>query len=257
MSSVFVIAEAGSCHDGDIERAYRLIKEAGRAGVDAVKFQYIGDPALLATRRRAPEYTQVYKQYQVPEVWLSWLSLACQASGVEFMSTVYLEQDIKTVDPWVKRHKIASFEAGDDQFVNAVLACRKETIISTGMSTLKPAPPKERKRVKYLHCVSAYPCPHDQASLAVLRSGLFDGYSDHTKYPFTGGLAVAAGAKILEVHFRLDDTNPENPDYGTALNPDQLGVYVEFVRKAETMNGDGKKAPQPAEKLMSKYRVRA
>src|SRR5690349_14238245 len=146
MSKVFIIAEAGSCHDGDIEKAYQLIKAAGEQGVDAVKFQYWSDPVALATRRNAPEYLDVYKRYQVPEVWLGWLALACQASGVEFMCTVYLPQDIKVVDAWVKRHKIASFEAGDDDFVNAVLACKKETIISTGMSSLRPAPPKERKR---------------------------------------------------------------------------------------------------------------
>lgn len=252
----FVIAEMGSCHDGDIEKAYQLIKAAGLAGVDAVKGQYWSDPVSLAARRNASGYLEIYKQYQVPDVWLSWLKLACTASGVEFMATVYLEKDIPFVDQYVRRHKIASFEAGDDQFVNAVLACKKETIISTGMSSLRPAPPKERKRVKYLHCVSAYPCPHDQASLAVLRSGLFDGYSDHTRYVFTGGLAVAAGAKILEVHFRLEGTDPKNPDYGTALTPEELGVYVELVRKAEAMAGDGQKKAQPAEKEMSKYRVK-
>ncbi|HZI76801.1 MAG TPA: N-acetylneuraminate synthase family protein, partial [Gemmatimonadales bacterium] len=104
-----MIAEAGSCHDGDIEKAYKLIKAAGEAGVDAVKFQFWSDAMLLATRRRAPEYAAVYKKYQVPEVWLSWLQLACVASGVEFMSTVYLPGDIKFVDQYVKRHKIASF----------------------------------------------------------------------------------------------------------------------------------------------------
>lgn len=252
----FVIAEMGSCHDGDIEKAYKLIKAAGEAGADAVKVQYIGDPVLLGQRRNAPEYVDLYKRYQVPDVWISWLVLACKASGVEFMSTVYLEQDIKVIDPWVTRHKIASFEAGDDQFVNAVLACKKETIVSTGMSSLRPAPPKERKRLRYLHCVSSYPCPHDQASLAVLRNGLFDGYSDHTRYVFTGGLAVAAGARILEVHFRLENTDPRNPDYDTALTPSELGVYVEFVRKAESMMGTGDKKPMPAEKAMRKYKVK-
>src|SRR5690349_13768969 len=257
MGRTFVICEAGSSHDGDIEKAYRLIKAAGQAGADACKFQFWSDAMLLASRRRAQEYAPVYKKYQVPEVWLSWLQLACTASGVEFMSTVYLPGDVQFVDQYVRRHKIASFEAGDDDFVNTVLACRKETIISTGMSTMRPVIPKDRKRIKYLHCVSAYPCPHDQASLAVLRSGLFDGYSDHTKYVFTGGLAVAAGARILEVHFRLEGTSPDNPDYGTALTPEQLGVYVEFVRKAEAMSGDGQKRIQPAEKAMAKYRVRA
>ena len=89
-----------------------------------------------------------------------------------------------------------------------------------------------------------------------MRDGMCAGYSDHTHDVLTGALAIAAGARILEVHFRLNDTDPANPDYATALSPGQLKDYISLVRKAELMMGDGIKRPQPAEAEMMKYRVK-
>jgi N,N'-diacetyllegionaminate synthase len=257
----FVIAEAGSCHDGDITQAFKLVTAAKEAGADACKFQWWSSAERLAERRNAQKYLPVYQKYKVPDVWLSWLHLACVANGIEFMVTCYLPEDIPFVDLWVKRFKVASFECNED-FVKAHYQYKKEIIVSTGMKDEEDyATPNAGqwwmidKNVRLLHCVSAYPTPLDQANLSVLGS-LYAGYSDHTHNVLTGALAVAAGAKIIEVHFRLDDTDPENPDYATALSPGQLKDYVYLIRQAEMMMGDGVKKPQPAEEAMMAYRVR-
>ena len=249
----FVIGEMGSCHDNDWERAVALIYAAKDAGADAVKAQYWSSAERLAERRSASSYLGVYQHYQIPVEWLTDMKAVCDGVEIEFMSTVYLPEDIPVIAPYVKRFKVASFEAQDADFIAAHDKYGKRIIISTGMTESSP---RYYTDVDYLHCVSAYPCPIEQANLGIADWGLYAGYSDHTHDVLTGALAVAAGARILEVHFRLDDTDPANPDYATALSPGQLKDYIALVRKAEIMLGNGIKRPQPCEAEMSKYRVK-
>ena len=251
----FVIAEAGSCHDGYLEQAYLLIAAAKRAGADACKFQFWSSARRLAKRRHAPKYRKVYARYQIHRKMLPLLKAECDTVGIEFMCSVYLPEDIATVAPLVKRFKVASFESTDLAFVEAHRTYFKPVIVSTGMQANWGHISPTISNASYLHCVSAYPCPIDQANLGAIRG--LSGYSDHTASVLTGALAVAAGARILEVHFRLDDTDPKNPDYATALRPKDLTRYIRLVRLAETMMGDGVKLPQPAEAAMMPHRVTA
>lgn len=253
MNHTFVIAEFGSCHDNKWGNCVEGILDAKRAGADAFKMQYWSNPVRLATRRNAGDYLDVYRKYQMPTEWLPLLKTQCDHAGIEFMCTVYLPEDIPVIAPYVKRFKVASFEAQDGDFCEAHSEYSKPVIISTGMQDMLVMDTDEQ--YSYLHCVSSYPCPLDQANLGAVSS--YAGYSDHTRHTLTGAFAVCAGARILEVHFRLDDTDPANPDYGTALTPAGLQVYVENVRLAERMLGDGVKKPQPAESDMMRYRVRA
>lgn len=250
----FIIAEAGSCHDGSYANALRLIKVAKEAGADACKFQYWSDPKRLAERRHADEYFPIYSRYQMPEEWLPKLKRECDANGIEFMCTVYLPEDIEVIASLVQRFKVASFEAGDREFVRAHGKYEKQILMSVGMTGENDFPWYPGV-VTYLHCVSAYPTPFEEANLRAIKPPLY-GYSDHTHHVLTGAFAVCAGARILEVHFRLHTTDPVNPDYATALNPRELGEYITLVRQAETMLGDGIKRPQPAETEMMRYRVR-
>ncbi len=233
MTHTFVIAEFGSCHDNQWGRMVEGILAAKRAGADAFKAQFWSDPLLKAQ---------------------------CDHAGVEFMVTCYLPEDIPVIAPFVKRFKVASFEARDQEFLKAHEPYDKPIIVSTGMMGGSPENYTLVMAGNYLtlHCVSSYPTPLDQANLGAIRGEKWGavGYSDHTHYVGTGGLAVAAGASILEVHFRLDDTDRQNPDFCTALDPFELKVYVDFVRRAEILLGDGVKKPQACEAEMSKYRVR-
>lgn len=271
-SSVFLIAEIGSSHDGSLDRAKRLIDVAMEAGCSAAKVQFWSDASRLAARRHAPELEPVYRRYQIPAFWLDELARYC-GNRIEFMATVYLPGDLPLVAPHVRRWKIASFEATDRAFLLAHLPYDKPLVISTGMMTAADVreldewlmdyddlPPEVYCDTALLHCTSAYPCPLDQANLGAIR-WLKEwwvgpvGLSDHTAYEWTGALAVAAGAAVIEIHVRLDDTDPANSDYPHSLMPEQLRAYVEHVRLAERMMGSGKKAPQPAEAAMMRYRT--
>lgn len=261
MSKTFVIAEAASCHDGSLQKALDMIQIAKAAGADAVKFQYWSDADRLADRRRVDQYYRdIYHRYQVPRTWLEQLYLACQAQGIEFMCTCYLREDIARVALYVKRHKISSFEAGDHGFLEAHRCA--PVIFSTGMMNLSEV----RESLSHLgncqgilHCVSAYPCVQiDLSVIDTLRRTVGPwcsqtvGLSDHTANNLTGALAVAAGASILEVHFRHPATEHSNPDYAVAV-PD-LAEYVRLVRFAEKHRGDGVKRMQPEEQEMAKYK---
>ena len=125
--------------------------------------------------------------------------------------------------------------------------------------------------MKYLHsmqdkillCTSSYPAPLNTLNLNVLHTHLacagnpkvFHGLSDHSGDLLTGALAVACGAEIVEVHMRLDETRPENPDYVHSHSPAGLKQYIAAIRKAELMLGDGIKKIEQSEEPMLKHRV--
>lgn len=272
MARTFVIAEAGSTHDRRLTKAFDLIEAAAIAGADAVKFQFFSDPDRLADRRRVPEgYRDIYRRYRVPDYWLAPLKDGCDRADIEFMCTVYLPQDVAVLAPLVKRFKVASFEARDAEFLAAHASFDKPLIVSTGMMSARESwelkwrlLDDHKLAVEVLHCVSAYPAPIEQMNLALLRPeghdgcggrSRFDGLSDHSRDIRTGGLAVAAGAQIIEAHLRLDDTDPQNPDYATAFAPAEFAEYVRNIRFSEKVMGDGEKKLQPAEAEMARYRV--
>jgi sialic acid synthase SpsE len=261
----FLIGEAASAHDGDFERAMRLVALASDTGWNAVKFQFWGDSDKLADRRNVPDhYREIYHRYRVPEEWLPQLRDFAEDFQLEFIVSCNMVEDIPTVAKYTSRFKVPSFEAGDTAFRRAFPVDRP-LIVSTGMSswsqtnTLIAQTPVG---TTYLHCVSAYPCPLDQANVAVVRQmvnafpGIPFGYSDHTAHSLTGALAVACGAEVVEAHIRLLDTDPENPDYACALSPPMARLYVNEVRRAEKALGSGVKRPLEVERPMMAYRVK-
>jgi N-acetylneuraminate synthase/N,N'-diacetyllegionaminate synthase len=108
-----------------------------------------------------------------------------------------------------------------------------------------------------LHCVAAYPAPLAEVNLALIKPDLFDGISDHSAYPMTGAFAVMRGARVVEVHCRLDETRKDNPDYAHSLPPARLKEYIANIRIAETMYGTDEKRVMPSEKALVKHRVTA
>ena len=274
MPRTFVIAEGAATHDGSFEQAKALVNLAASAGADAVKFQWLSRAERLCERRHAPEYLDAYRLLQFQEWWFPDLASRCQDHGIEFLCTVYLPEDVHVVARYVTRFKVSSFEAQDAHFVALHAEWpEKQLIISAGMrARLEPtltaygAPMRGRAvpNWRVLHCVSAYPCPPDQISLAALPPDAAHywyerrhGLSDHTRHPWTGALAVAAGATIIEFHVRLNDTDPANADFAVARDPQEALEYVAHIREAEAMLGDEAVAVQPAEAPMLRYRVGA
>ena len=253
----FVIAEAAACHDGSYEKANQLVKVAKSIGADAVKFQWVSNARRLADRRNAQVYRHAYENIQFPIGWLAALKVECNTVGIEFMCTVYLPEDIPVIAPLVERFKVASFESGDTSFLRDHAKYHKPLLISTGMMDERPSHVHGDLEIYWLHCVSSYPTPWDQLNLGVLRTGLYDGVSDHSADIKGGMAAVLAGAEIVEFHIRLHETRKDNADYQVALDPVLARYYVEGIRLAEQALGDGIKRIMPCEQAMLPYKIQA
>jgi sialic acid synthase SpsE len=250
----YVIAEAGSCHEETLSNAIQLIQAARHAGADAVKFQCWSNPARMRARRHIDEPSAQYDLGSVRPEWLGYLKHTCEGLKMAFALSVFLPEDVEVVSTYVDVFKVSSFEARDRELTRAIEKVRGERpwFISTGMQDEAERATLPRGSIR-LHCVSAYPCPMEQANLGAIE--LHEGYSDHTRCIYTGGLAVAAGADYLEVHYRLDHTSRACPDYPVSLDPAQLASYIYFARTAALARGAGEKVIQDAERENMRYRV--
>lgn len=264
--SVFIIAEAGSNHDGSLQQALALIDAAADAGVDACKFQMFRSDDLYP---KDTEQWRAVKPLEMPTEWLLHLSIRCASRGIEFMCSCFDEASVDAVDPYVNRHKIASLEATDRSLIRHVVSKGKPVIVSTG--TLDSRQMHELRfeemgdggtalgmdysrtvPTTLMHCTTAYPCPPEEANMLALyyhdeMGRDCDGFSDHTTDPIIAPvMAVALGATTVEKHFTLS-RSLKGPDHAYALDPYELKQMVAAVRLAERMLGDGSKRVMPSE----------
>ena len=254
--TTFVVAEVATTWlNPDWHDFPGLAERCAACGVQAVKVQWVSDPHAMAARRKMPEFTYDYLNW--PIAWMPEMAKAREQAGVEFMCTAYLPCDVTAIDPHVKRHKIASLELHDQELLRACRETRKPIIVSTGCSSASEINWLRLIGCDVVHCVAGYPSPREQLNLAAIRTidYRFRGFSDHSANVLTGMLAVACGARYLEVHVRHDLTPKDNPDYGHSLMIEQLREYVANVRWAEAALGDGIKRIQPCEEALRKHRV--
>ena len=250
MPRPFIIAEAGSTHEGSLDKALQLVQVAHSAGADAVKFQFWSSPQRMRERRGIP--VPAYEQGSIQADWLEPLEVEANIRGIWFSASVFLPEDVPALDKHVDYWKVSSFEARDRELTRSIPNDNRVLFVSTGMQETYEDGYLPKRAIR-LHCISAYPCPPREANLAGIMRG--QGYSDHTRRVETGAFAVCAGADYLEVHYRLDDTAESCPDYPVSLTPDELETYTKLARAAWLMRGDGRKAPQMAERENMKYRV--
>lgn len=250
----FVIAEIGSAwRFGSTPSVQMLdaVSIAKECGADAIKFQLVSDPRKMEQRRNVPVGS--YDILAWPIAWLHPVAEAAEELGIELMCTVFLHEDVETLNPYVKRWKVASLECEDEELLDAIEATGKPVIISSGAMGFNMIPPL--LNASMLHCTAAYPAPLDQLNLRAVKC--HSGYSDHSCNVLTGAIAVACGAKIVEAHFRLFDTPIDNPDYGHSLTPSQLKTYIENIRQTELMLGDGVKKIEKCEEWALQHKVRS
>ncbi len=270
---VFIIAEAGVNHDGDVEKAFALIEAAAGAGADAVKFQtwlpgeIVGRFShkvdyLERTTGRTESFYDLLERLRIGLEDTARLKAACDAAGVMFMSTpegfhslAFLtgELDMAVV-------KIGSSEVNHSAFLTAAGRTGRPVILSTGASTLEEARralsavragAKADLPVCILHCVSEYPAPDAEMNLRALTTlagelGVPVGLSDHSLGAEAAVAAVALGARVIEKHLTLDPAAP-GPDHAASMAPDDFAAMVRSIRRTEAMLGDGVKRPRPSE----------
>lgn len=259
---VLVIAEIGNNHEGDVGRAAEMIARAAEAGAQAVKFQTILPEELVAPDQEA-RLAQL-RRYALSAENHVQLADAAKLAGVMFMSTPFAIPAVEMLRPLVPAFKIAS---GDNDFhplLRAVAATGKPILLSAGMAALGEI--KAAKAViegewatdghdpglVILHCVSAYPTSPEEANLSAIRSlaglGCPVGYSDHTLGSLASVVAVGLGARVIEKHFTLSNTQSDFRDHKLSADPTELKELVERVREANVLLGDGQKRLMPSER---------
>ncbi|WP_436930029.1 N-acetylneuraminate synthase family protein [Halosimplex halobium] len=270
----FVIAEAGSNHNGDLEIAKELIDVAADAGADAVKFQTFRAEDLYVEDSGEVEYLdddrsiyEIIESMEMPYEWIPELYEYCREQGVYFMSTPFDERSADELAEYVPAWKVASYTSSHHPFLRHLAGTDKPVIMSTGahemeeiaesVAVLQDAGVKD---LALLQCVAAYPTPLEDINVSVVETlreefGVQSGLSDHTLDPVTApSAAVALGASVVEKHFTLDNSM-EGPDHEFALEPDELSRMVEAIRKTESALGSrDKRVLDVEEELFEKAR---
>ncbi|MDI3546985.1 MAG: hypothetical protein PWR10_637 [Halanaerobiales bacterium] len=270
--STFIIAEAGSNHNGDLDQARKLIDIAADSGVDAVKFQtFTADKIAARTDDKimelgdeydiADNLYELYKKLELPREWQQELQDYAQKQGLIFLSTPFDYEAVDQMDELgVPAFKVASFECIDIPFLRYIAKKGKPIILSTGMANLgeieealEAIYSEDNDQVILLHCGISYPMPVEDVNLAAMdtMSQAFQvpvGYSDHTMGITVPVAAVARGAKVIEKHFTLDRNLP-GPDHKFALEPDELKAMVKGIREAELAIGIPIKKLVPSEEI--------
>lgn len=251
----FVIAEIGSAWlgglAGTIADAREAIVIAKSCGADAIKFQWTSNPREMEQRRHVKQGS--YDILAWGENKLDVIARECRESCIEFMCTVFLPCDVAILNPYVKRWKVASLECGDNNLLRAMHKTGKPIIVSYGADSGETT---KLLASKNLHCTASYPASIDSLNLKVLKGSAYDGYSDHSCNTLTGAIAVACGAEIVEVHFKLFHTPIDNPDYGHSLSQPELRQYIANIRQTELMLGDGVKKVEKCEEWALQHKVR-
>ncbi|MBI2728636.1 MAG: N-acetylneuraminate synthase [Polaromonas sp.] len=268
---VFVIAEAGVNHNGDISLALQLCDAAKNAGADAVKFQTFRAKDLVVRGAPTAKYQERQTGAQDQFLMLEKLELSqqqhelikahCDVIGIEFFSTPFSVAAVDMlVGLGVRRLKLSSGELTHRALVEHAAATRLPLLMSTGMGTMEEvseaigwiqAARGDLHDVVILHCTSAYPAPDETLNLRAMVSmagdlGVLTGYSDHSLGIEAPLAAVALGARVIEKHLTLDRDMP-GPDHSASLEPDEFAQMVGGIRRISAMLGDGVKAPLPEE----------
>lgn len=264
---VFIIAEAGSnwkTGEDDWERMVAMVQGAAAAEADAVKFQVFKADTIYAKNAGTADYLgedihTLFKKLEFPPDWLPKIADICEREGIEFMASPFSVEDFHLIDPFVKKHKIASYENHHIRLLELVAKTKKPVFVSTGTSSFEDVlwtvdylKGKKAGELTLLQCTAKYPAPPEDMNLKSIQTlreslGLPTGLSDHSSDPFTAPLAaIALGASAIEKHFTLDRFL-KGPDHNFAITLEELKSLVRRIREAEKMMGSGFKKIEPSE----------
>lgn len=273
-SNVFIIAEAGSnwrmgTAARDMKMGRALIDAAAEAGADAVKFQTYRAATVYAPNAGMSDYLaangiresihEIFEDLSMPYEMVRPLAEHCRKRGIEFMSSAFSRADFEAVDPFVRTHKIASYEISHSRLIELAARSRKRLILSTGASVHEDIDwvighfrKHGGRRLSLMQCTAKYPAPLSALNLRVIpelmrRYRVPVGLSDHSRDPIIGpAAAVALGATLIEKHYTLDNRLP-GPDHAFAVTAEELAEMVRAIRLTESALGHGRKELLPEE----------
>lgn len=276
MKHVFIVAEIGCNHNGSEEVAAKMVMEAKKCGVDAVKFQTFKSEDLISRYAPKAEYQkattgssgsqlEMTKKLELSQNdYLELRSLA-EKNGLCVFSTAFDDGSIDFLyNNGQTIWKIPSGELTNLPYLEKIgrLSCRdKKVILSTGMGTMAEIHAAveilvrngvKESEMTILHCNTEYPTPDEDVNILAIKDlqkefpTISIGFSDHSKGYLAAVAATVLGISMIEKHFTLDRSLP-GPDQKASIEPNELADLVTSVRRVEILAGSGKKVVTPSE----------
>ncbi len=260
-NETFIIAEVSANHLQNFDTAVKIIREAKKAGADAVKIQtYTPDtitldcdnPYFQITQGTIWDGTTLYKLYEsayTPWDWQPKLKQVAEEEGLLFFSSPFDKTAVDFLEEMaVPVYKIASFEINDIPLIKYVASKNKPMIISTGIAevsdiklALDACKEMNNEKVILLKCTSEYPASFNDVNLKTIRNmtetfQCIAGLSDHTMGYAVAVASVAMGAKVVEKHITLSRADG-GPDAAFSMEPSEFFEMTKAIREVEKAIG--------------------
>lgn len=280
----YFIADIAANHDGDIQRAYKLIELAKEAGADAAKFQNFKAGLIVSKNgfeslggqlsHQASWKKSVYEVYEdasLRDEWTELLYKKCREVGIEYMTSPYDFASVDLADQYVNAFKIGSGDITWTDILRHFVTKGKPLLLATGASTMEDV---ERAADIVKDCTGGYVLMQcntnytaEQRNLHYINLNVLNiyrkkfpnavlGLSDHTAGDVTVLGAVALGARIIEKHF-TDDNSRTGPDHAFSMTPDSWKAMVDRATELFYALGDGKKRVEDNEQQSAVIQRRA
>tara|TARA_B110000971_G_C19981630_1_gene487635 strand:+ start:437 stop:1495 length:1059 start_codon:yes stop_codon:yes gene_type:complete len=280
-SKPFIIAEISANHKNSISETFKLLEQAAKIKVDAVKFQTFDldemtlnlnrGEFLIKNKFKAKKWNNrtlysLYKEAQLPLAWHKQIFKKANKLGLICFSSVFDKVSLKFLEEInVPMYKIASLESMHFPLIKRVCKTKKPIIISTGTLSIKEIDKliKFFKKINYkkfiiLHCVTDYPANYKNINLKTIeyiknKYKCLTGYSDHTKGIGVAISSINYGACVIEKHFMLSKKgNTLDSDFSS--DPIQMGNLVDEVKNSWEAIGKPKKIISKNENVYKKLR---
>lgn len=258
-NKIFLIAEIGINHNGDLEIAKKLIDNALKSGFDAVKFQkrkidIVYDAELLKQHRESPWGTTQRQQkegLEFGEKEFDQIDQYCKDKGIIWFASAWDIPSLEFLDKYdFEYHKIASAMIVDTQLLKEVAKRNKHTFISTGMSSIEEIDKaveifsSEKGKFELMHCVSTYPTDPKDVNLNTInalkkRYNCDVGYSGHENGTAISVAASMMGITSLERHITLDRTM-YGSDQAASIEYSGMVNLVDSIKKIKDAMGENK-----------------
>lgn len=260
----YFIADIAANHDGDIERAIKLIYLCAEAGADAAKFQHFNAKTIVSDHgfkslggqlshqsKWKKSVFDVYKDASLNPDWTPILKQTCEDAGIAFLTSPYSYELIDKVDDFLSAYKIGSGDITWLGIVDYIASKNKPVLLATGASTQNEVDlavstlQKRNSEIILMQCNTNYTASLENfkyINLNVLNEykrrfpDIILGLSDHTPGHSTVLGAVSLGARAIEKHF-TDDTNREGPDHKFSMNFKTWKEMVDRTRELELSLG--------------------
>ena len=264
----YFIADIAANHDGNLDKALELIKEAAEAGADAAKFQHFSAETIVSDygfkslgnqlshqAKWEKSVFEVYKDASIPLDWTSKLKEECQKNNIEFLTSPYSIELVDFVDPYLEAFKIGSGDITWHEIIEYIASKGKPYIIATGASNEEDVneainlASKINGKICIMQCNTNYTASNKNFSYINLNylthlkkkfPNLILGLSDHTHGHATVLGAITLGAKIIEKHFTLSN-ELDGPDHKFSMTPKSWKEMIERSKELELSLGDGEK----------------